>query len=118
MADDICIFLEMCKIIEADVQKLDIICKKITGIRGIRKVIKRPLLSTLNYEITKYKFHLSYDEWKHDKSKEKCKQAKALRDNTKELQDKDKSGDFLYLVRGMHGRSILKKTKLINTQAE
>jgi hypothetical protein len=123
--DDTNIFLELCNIVEEGVQESDIGTMKRIGkknqkrlIKGEEQIVSRQLLITLCYENVKHKVmknaHIlrkAADTFrmmsiKHDMTQEERDQDKNLRAEAKDKQEIDKSGNFLYLDRGMHIHKI------------
>ena len=129
-------FTDMCNCIEAGVSELDIISIKRIGkknqtrvVKGEEKIVPRPLLLTLT-EICKqkvmknvHKLRNAEDKFrtmsvKHDMTQEEREHDKKLRNEAKEKQEKDKNGNFLYVVRGMPWERHIQKIKVKKTQEE
>lgn len=135
--NDTDVFLEMCNIVEADVQENDIGYLKRIGkknqkriIKGEEKTVPRPLLITLCNENVKHKVmknvhklrnadeKYSLMSVKHDMTQEEREQDKKLRAEAKDKQEKDKTGNFLYLVRGMPWERHIQKIKIRKSEQD
>jgi len=129
-------FIDMCNSIIINVHRDDIINIKRIGkrnqkrlIKGEEKLVPRPLLLTLTeaskQKVMKNVHKLRYSDEpfrtmsvKHDMTQDERELDKALRDEAKDKQEKDNSGNFIYVVRGMPWERHIQKIKIRKTNEE